>query len=116
MISWESTHKLALALPESEEHDHFGSPSFRVKGKIFAQLSPPKSEDVRALVKLSAANQAALTMSAPNTFSPAPHWGHRGWTYIQLATVEASLLRELLFQSWQLVAPKKLVAQAGKAS
>ena len=116
MISWESTQELALALPETEERDHFGSPSFCVKGKIFAQLSPPKSEEMRALVKLSAANQAALAMSAPDTFSPAPHWGHHGWTYIQLATVEASLLRELLFQSWQLVAPKKLVAQASKGS
>jgi hypothetical protein len=111
MLSWQAAHKLALSLPEAEERDHFGSPSFRVKGKIFAQLSPRSSNEARALVKLPAADQAALIMSAPETFSSVPQWGHHGWTYVQLATVETSLLRSLLRQSWQLVAPKKLVAQ-----
>jgi hypothetical protein len=54
-------------------------------------------------------------MSTPETFSSVPQWGHHGWTYIQLATVEASLLRSLLRQSWQLVAPKKLVAQLAES-
>lgn len=114
MLSWEAAHKLALALPEAEERDHFGSPSFRVKGKIFAQLSARKSNEMRALVKLSVADQTALIMSAPETFSAVPQWGRHGWTYVQLTTVEASLLRNLLRQSWQLVAPKKLVTQVGQ--
>jgi hypothetical protein len=29
---------LALALPETVEQDHFGNPSFRVRGKIFATV------------------------------------------------------------------------------
>ena len=75
MTSWKAAHKLALSLPESEERDHFGSPSFRVKGKIFAQLSSQGKSERRALVKLSAADQAALIMSAPETFSSVPQWG-----------------------------------------
>lgn len=78
-VSWHSAHKLALSLPEAEERDHFGCPSFRVNGKIFAQLSAEQEEECRALVKLSSADQVALTMSDPSTFSSAPHWGHRGW-------------------------------------
>ncbi|WP_293394616.1 MmcQ/YjbR family DNA-binding protein [Nevskia sp.] len=110
MLSWQAAHKLALSLPEAEERDHFGSPSFRVTGKIFAQLSARDHEEQRVLVKLSAADQAALTMSDPDTFSAVPQWGQHGWTYVQLATVEESMLRGLLIQSWRQVAPKKLVA------
>lgn len=107
MLNWQTAHKLALSLPEAEERDHFGSPSFRVRGKIFAQLSPHTSKEPRALVKLSAADQAALTTSAPETFSTVPQWGRYGWTYVQLAAVDAGVFRDLLMQSWQLAAPKK---------
>ncbi|MFT4246877.1 MAG: MmcQ/YjbR family DNA-binding protein [Pseudomonas sp.] len=111
MLSWQAARELALSLPHAEERDHFGSPSFRVKGKIFAQLSPHSNSVECALVKLSAADQGALIMSSPGTFSSVPQWGHHGWTYVQLATVEASFFNGLLRQSWQLVAPRRLVAQ-----
>jgi hypothetical protein len=110
MLSWQAAHKLALSLPEAEERDHFGSPSFRVRGKIFAQLSAPGKEDECALVKLSSADQAALMMSDPGTFSAVPYWGQHGWTYVRLASIEASILRGLLLQSWRHVVPKKLSA------
>lgn len=110
VLSWQAARELALSLPDAEERDHFGSPSFRVKGKIFAQLSARDNEEQRVLVKLPAADQAALTMSDPDTFLSVPQWSQHGWTYVQLATVEESMLRGLLIQSWRQVAPKKLVA------
>jgi hypothetical protein len=97
-----------MALPETEERDHFGSPSFRVKGKIFAQLSAQENNERRALLKLSTADQAALTMSDPDTFVPAPHWGRYGWN-IDLETVEESIFRDVLLRSWRQIAPKNLV-------
>ncbi len=113
MLSWQAAHELALSLPEAEERDHFGSPSFRVSGKIFAQLSAADKEEPRAPVKLSSADQAALIMTDPDTFSSALQWGQYCWTYVQLAAVDESMLRGLLFQSWRRVAPEKLVvAQA----
>jgi len=110
MISWQKAHDLAMSLPDAEERDHFGSPSFRVGGKIFAQLSVRNHEPRRALVKLTSADQAALTMSDPATFSAVPSWGRHGWTYLHLATVDASMLHDLLWQSWRLVAAKKYLA------
>jgi hypothetical protein len=105
--SWQAAHDLALSLPDAEERDHFGSPSFRVGGKIFAQLSAPDHQPARALVKLSSADQAALTMTDTQTFSSEPSWGRHGWTYVALASVDASMLHDLLWQSWRLVATKK---------
>lgn len=115
MVSLAAARKLALSLPDAEERDHFGSPSFRVKGKIFAQLSNATGEDQRALVKLPEADQTALIMSDPDTFSSVPQWGRYGWTHVQLARVGESMLREVLCQSWRLVAPRKLIAAVSDA-
>jgi hypothetical protein len=57
MITLEIVRELALALPEVEEHDHWGRPSFRIRGKIFATLWPAEQ---RAMLKLPLAEQAAL--------------------------------------------------------
>jgi hypothetical protein len=38
MLDSQTVRELALALPQAEEHDHHGRPSFRVTGKIFATL------------------------------------------------------------------------------
>ena len=39
MVTPDRFRELAMRLPAVEEHDHFGTPSFRVRGKIFAQFS-----------------------------------------------------------------------------
>ncbi len=98
---------LALALPGVEERDHMDSPSFRVGGKIFAQLADAQAT---GLVKLSLAEQDALRASDPGRFWVPPHWSKFGWTYVRLADTDSTQLRDLLKRSWSLVAPKKLVA------
>lgn len=108
MVSINTARDLAMSLPEVEERDHFGSPSFRVRGKIFAQLSNRRDETARALIKVTAADQAALTMSAPDVFTVVPQWGRYGWTHVRLTGVDESMLHDLFLRSWRLVAPKNV--------
>ena len=110
MLSVQLARKLALALPEAEERDHFGSPSFRVRGKIFALLSIAVQADERAILKLSLADQAVLKMADGQTFSTVPQWGQHGWTCVRLAGVESVIFRGLLLQAWRQIAPKQLIA------
>jgi hypothetical protein len=110
VLAWQVAKKLALSLPEAEEHDHFGSPSFRVRGKIFAQLSAAGAGEARAVLKLSLADQTALVLADRQTFALIPQWGRHGWTYAQLTGIDATLFADLLRKSWRQVAPKKLVA------
>src|SRR5918911_1132985 len=106
MLDCESIRELALALPEVEEHDHWGRPSFRVSGKIFATLWP---DEQRAMLKLPPAEQAALIMLDPETFSAMPGiWGQRGSTYVQLHTVERTAFQTALKTAWCGAAPKRL--------
>lgn len=116
VITWGTAKALALAVPGAEERDHFGSPSFRVKGKIFAQLSAAHASEARALLKLAAADQSALTMLDPATFIPAPHWGRHGWTYIRLAAIDEATFCDLLEKSRRLIAVKQQVGSPDDAA
>jgi hypothetical protein len=97
--------RLALLLPEAEEQDHRGHPSFRVREKIFATLWP--GED-RAVLKLRVEDQADLVDAKPRAFS-LNAWSKQGWTNIHLAHVTQLECRELLEEAWRIVAPKKMV-------
>lgn len=106
MISQSDVRARALALPEAEEQDHFGKPSFRVRGKIFATLWVKEG---RAVLKLSLEEQDSLSQAQPEVFAVTP-WGHQGWTSVELARVDATLFAELLVGAWRRVAPKRVAA------
>ena len=57
MVDLETVHKLALSLPDTDEHDHWGRPSYRVKKRIFLTLWPSEK---RAVVKLSLVDQSVF--------------------------------------------------------
>ena len=108
MIDCETVRALALALPGVEEHDHWGRPSFRVRGKIFATLWPSEQ---RAMLKLPPPEQAALMLRDAATFSMAPgSWGVRGNTLVDLRTVDRADFVAALQTAWLGVAPKRLQA------
>lgn len=107
LITFRSVRSLALSLPEAEEHEHWGRPSFRVRKKIFATLW---EDEQRAVLKLSLDEQDAFVRSHPETFS-AGSWSHQGWTNVDLRKVDAKLFRELLVASWRRLAGKRLAAQ-----
>jgi hypothetical protein len=99
---------LALKLPEALEQPHFGFPSFRVKGKIFAtaQLDRPL-----AMLKLPVEVQQAMLAEHPETFSlPPGAWGRSGATYVATDRVGRALFQDLVTTAWANTAPKALVA------
>jgi hypothetical protein len=104
MAQLNSFRDLALAQAGAAEQAHFGSPSFRVSGKIFAQLS--KGDEV-GLVKLSPGVQEWLLASHPAQCWSDPQWGRHGWTHVRWAAIEATLLRDLIEQSWEAAVRRK---------
>lgn len=113
MLTWQAAKKLALALPETDEHDHVGRPAFRVHNKILAALWP---KERRAVLKFSPADEMALIALDPATFESLPHRGRHGWTFVQLAKTSPGEFRGLLLQAWRQVAPRRLVAAASRAT
>src|SRR5262245_2993400 len=101
--------KAALALPEAEEKDHFGNPSYRVRGKIFAGLG--SSSGAPAYVKLPRDLQERLAEDRPESFRLIG-WGHQGWIGVEPKKLSAAELKNLLRIAWENVAPKKVKAAA----
>jgi len=106
MVDIESVRKLALSFPETDEHDHWGRPSFRVKKKIFCTLWPIEK---RAVLKLSVADQSLFSEYNAKAFYPIPNkWGKQGWTFVELKKVRKDMFKDALSLSWKTVAPKSL--------
>jgi hypothetical protein len=99
--------RLALALPEAIEQETWGTPTFRVRKKIFAMLAEGQRE---AWVKSTHDEQLALTQMDPATFFVPPYVGPSGWVGVRFRTVDRDEMRELLTEAWRLTAPKRLVA------
>lgn len=99
--------KYITGLPEVEQRETWGHPTFRVRGKIFASLP---DEVGTAIIKASLSEQQALVEENPDNFAPAPRVGRHGWIQVRFHHVTDEQMRELAHEAWQRTAPKRLVA------
>lgn len=97
----------ALSLPEAEELAHYGIPSFRVRGKIFA--TQPDEDHLRVMA--GEAEIRAAVAEDPASCAEF-YWGRRlACVVVDLRTVNPDLLQNLLMTAWSCKAPKSLVEQ-----
>lgn len=96
---------MALALPETEEHDHWGHPGYRVGDNIYAVLWP---QERIAMLKLTPDEQHALLSMDPYTFS-VDQWAEQGWTKILLKGITRGDFEEQLELAWRQIAPERAV-------
>ena len=106
MVSADELRQVVRSLPEAEERETWGHPTFRVRDKMFATMS---DDGRQATVKATKEEQAALVAAAPETFGIPAYVGRHGWVSIQLATVDPTELRELVVEAWRQTAPRRLV-------
>jgi hypothetical protein len=102
-----TVRRIALALPEAEERETWGTATFRVRNKIFVMFADGERE---AWVKSTSDEQHALIAMVPATFFFPPYVGPSGWVGVRVRSVDAQEMRELLTEAWRLTAPKRLVA------
>jgi hypothetical protein len=118
--------RLCLALPEAHEVEAWGEPTFRVKNKLFAMFAAAGNHHgagrPAVWCKAAPGNQELMVRAAPERFFVPPYVGPSGWVGIWLdRSVDWAELADLLRDSWQLTAPKRLLAaesvveQRGKA-
>jgi hypothetical protein len=105
MLTTETARQIALALPGTEEYDHFGKPAFRANNRIFATLWVPEQ---RMMVKLSPIDQSVFSAFNPAIIYPVPNkWGLQGCTFFKLNQVREDMLTDALTTAWQTVMAKK---------
>jgi predicted DNA-binding protein (MmcQ/YjbR family) len=106
--------RICLALPETEETPTWGKPHFRVKGKIFAGYGEENGRNTIGL-KLEK-EHADFLVQNDGRFTRAPYVGHKGWVSMDATGVKSEKeLRDLILESYRLIAPKRLAAGVDQA-
>jgi hypothetical protein len=106
VVTYETVRRLALALPESAEGTSYGTPAFRVRGKLLARL---RAEGI-LVVKVGNDAQEALIQMQPETYFITPHYAGSAAVLVRLEAITEDELRDLLIEAWRLSAPKRLAA------
>ena len=105
--TWKTVQTIAKKLPGAEESTHYGTPAFKVKGRMFVRL---KENQKQIVVHVPIAERALLVEFKPEVFVVTPHYENHPYVLVELAHVERGELRELLEDSWRIAAPKRLRA------
>ena len=108
MMTGDEVRRVALSLPDAEEQETWGHPTFRVRDKIFASLS---ADGFGAGVKTSPQEQSLLISADPESFAVADYVGRFGWVSVNLATVDPDTMRGIIVEAWRRTAPRRLVKE-----
>jgi hypothetical protein len=106
-MTFEQVRLLALALPKAVDGTSYGTPAFKVSGKLFARLH----QDGQSLVVKIDPGERTMRMKAdPETFYITDHYLNYHWILVRISSVDPDDLRDLLEDAWRLSAPKRLVS------
>lgn len=110
-MRFEDFRRLCLSMPEAQERETWGEPTFRVRDRIFAMGS---LDGDYVSLKASLDDQSGLVEMDPKTFAPSAHTGRYGWVRVRLAGVGVDLARRLVTNAWKRTAPRRVVADFEK--
>lgn len=102
---------ICLALPEATEQLAWGEPTWRVGGKLFAQLDNHHHRADHLAVWLPAplGEQEAMVFTDPARFFRPPYVGSRGWVGMRIdRKPDWALVARLVEQAYREVAPPRL--------
>lgn len=107
--------RICLALPGSHEVEAWGEPTFRVRNKLFAMYAAPDNHHgggrPAVWCKAAPGNQALMVRVEPERYFVPPYVGPSGWVGVWLdRSPDWSEVKELVGDSYRLVAPKKLAS------
>ncbi|MDQ2942241.1 MAG: MmcQ/YjbR family DNA-binding protein [Candidatus Dormibacteraeota bacterium] len=105
MITIQEVRWIALALPEAVEQTHWGNPSFRIGGRIFATV--PDDEHVNVMIDPFDAEAA---VRAEPECCEELWWGKRlSGVRVTLPRASPTLVNALVQAAWRRKAPKRLL-------
>jgi hypothetical protein len=108
-VTFEAMRRLALALPRVEEGTCYGTPAWRVAGRLFARLR----EDGALVLRTDLDERQRLMSADPGAFYVTDHYVAYPWVLVRLPNVGRERLRALMKSAWQRSAPKTLLADVG---
>lgn len=107
-VSLATVRRLALSFPGVEEGPSYGTPGFRVRGKLLARMW----EDGEVLVVKCGDQERDCRLQAdPTTFFTTEHYRGYPTVLVRLTRVAPSDLRAVLEEAWRRQSPRRMVAE-----
>jgi hypothetical protein len=103
---------ICLALPETTEKIAWGEPTWRVRGKLFAQLDDHHhgADHLAAWLPAPLGEQEAMIFTDPARFFRPPYVGPRGWVGVRIdGRPSWTQVATLVERAYRLVAPPRLL-------
>lgn len=105
-VTFDVARAMLLDLPGVEEGPCYGTPGYRVRGKLLARIWP----DLETLVVKCGDDERDVRMQLdPETYFVTNHYKGHPMVLVRLGRVRADELRDLLLLTWRANAPKTLV-------
>jgi hypothetical protein len=96
---------LALGMPGVVEGPSYGTPGYRVKGKLFARL---REDGETLVVGIDQDLRDGFLQANPDAFFVTDHYRNYDWMLVRLPVVTRDELQDMLRLAWSRKAPKRL--------
>jgi hypothetical protein len=96
-------------LPGAEESTTYGKPAFKVKGKLFAWVSPDDAAEGALAVRADPGELELFVETTPDRYFQTPHYYGHSILLVRMERITEKELAERIEDSWLLRAPKRLV-------
>jgi hypothetical protein len=103
-MDFDAVRKIARALPGAEETTMYGSPAFKVRGKLLACIAINKAAEPNSLVvRVDFDQRAELLETDPQTYYLKDHYANYPSVLVRLAQIQPDALKDLLLMAWRYV-------------
>ena len=109
MADWDTVRAIASTLPGAEESTTYGKPAFKVKGKLFAWVSPDSAAKDALAVRVDPGELGLFLDTAADRYFQTPHYHGHPILLVRMEHISREELAERIEDSWLLRAPKRLV-------
>ncbi|HEX7254514.1 MAG TPA: MmcQ/YjbR family DNA-binding protein [Gaiellaceae bacterium] len=100
-MEWDEVRELALALADAEETTSWGHPSFKVRGKWFAGMSPHREAEGALVIRCDPDERPLMLAGEPELFYVTPHYeNYPRVVLVRLEAATAENLRDRIEDSW----------------
>ena len=119
-VDFDAVRKIALELPEVADASAYGSPAFKVRGKLFACLAIHKSAEPGTLVvRVDFEQRDELLSGAPDVYYLTDHYVNYPSVLVRLSRIQPDALKDLLRAALRFVTgktpePKRAVRKSTK--
>jgi hypothetical protein len=107
-VTWQTVCDVARTLPGAEESTSYGTPAFKVRGKLFVRFH---QDGDAVVVAVEEAERAVRMQADPDAFFITDHYVNYPWMLVRLSAVRRDDLADLVVESWRRRAPPRLVAE-----